>query len=1001
MPVLFSLKRTLFLIILVPIIAFGQATLKGTVTDISNNEPLIGVNVTIQGTSLGAATDIEGKFLIFGIPERILDIKISCVGYEPLIESINFSRVRDASRKFQMKPTVIQGEEVVVTGQARGQQAAINQQLTATTLVNVVSTEKIKELPDANAAESIGRLPGVALQRSGGEATQIVVRGMSGGFSTVTLDGVKIPATDANTRGVDLSMMSQGSLAGIELYKALTPDKDADAIAGSVNLVTKNAPAERFFQVTAKGAYEKLDKTTNQYDFSIKYSDRFFNDVLGIQISGNLEKRDRSNENYRIDYQYINQLTDFQIETFTLQYTNETRKRGGANVIFDVNTPDDGSIKLSNNFSRTNRDYTTFGRTYSSLTNPIYTIRSQEQEIDNYNSSLHGKNYLFGLTVEWGFSFAQSKANFPYDYYIDFEEPSSATSGMRLPIPTQDLKNPAAFPNYAFDNFGKASLVWANYNTENNLDKEKTANLDLTEKYTLGNLFSGELKVGGKYRIKNRTKDEGELTNNYQIEGFFTDELLPDGTIVKKDFNGTRFQNLQIVNGNVLLTNFLDPIPATRNLYGKYPLNPLVNADAMRLWYDYNKNGIRVTQHEYLPNQFVAANAYDVTERVSAGYLMNTLNIGQDATLIVGVRVENENNDYGSKFSPNVLSGYPTITGVIKDTSASYTETVWLPNAHLSLKPFDFMSVRVAAYRALARPDFNYRLNLFDAQNAGSSLQRAADLSPALTVGNPRLADAKAWNYEISTSFFGNTIGLLTLSAYYKNITDMYHMADNIVVNKAQVQSYLDSVGIQWKNPFGPVSYYLTYPYTSPQSTHVWGFEIEQQTNMNFLPWLFKNFVLSYNVSVVRSETYIRSFQWAEHIDTGYVRNQPIINKTYYANYIDLKQKLEGQPELFGNVALGYDIGGFSARVSLFFQSEYTQTYSTDGTADIIVNKLSRWDLALKQQITSAIAVMLNVNNFTNVEENTSIRDRNTGWDLLYTSNNYGITADLGVQVTL
>jgi hypothetical protein len=65
-------------------------------------------------------------------------------------------------------------------------------------------------------------------------------------------------------------MMSQGSLAGIELYKALTPDKDADAIAGSVNLVTPNAPAERSIQINAKGAYEKLNKTLNQYDFSAK-----------------------------------------------------------------------------------------------------------------------------------------------------------------------------------------------------------------------------------------------------------------------------------------------------------------------------------------------------------------------------------------------------------------------------------------------------------------------------------------------------------------------------------------------------------------------------------------------------------------------------------------------------------------------------------------------------------------------------------------------------------
>ena len=88
MPVLYSLKRILFFTAFVPILAFGQATLKGSVTDATNNDPLVGVNVTLQGTAIGAATDIEGKFLITGIPERAFDVKISCVGYEPLITNI-------------------------------------------------------------------------------------------------------------------------------------------------------------------------------------------------------------------------------------------------------------------------------------------------------------------------------------------------------------------------------------------------------------------------------------------------------------------------------------------------------------------------------------------------------------------------------------------------------------------------------------------------------------------------------------------------------------------------------------------------------------------------------------------------------------------------------------------------------------------------------------------------------------------------------------------------
>ena len=136
------------------------------------------------------------------------------------------------------------GEEVIVTAMMRGQRAAINSQLNAGGIVNVVSEEQIQELPDANAAEALGRLPGISLKRSGGEAQSVVLRGLNEKFSQIQLDGVPIPPTSAGSRGVDLSLFSINSLAGIEVTKALTPDMDADAIAGSVNLVTRKASSK-------------------------------------------------------------------------------------------------------------------------------------------------------------------------------------------------------------------------------------------------------------------------------------------------------------------------------------------------------------------------------------------------------------------------------------------------------------------------------------------------------------------------------------------------------------------------------------------------------------------------------------------------------------------------------------------------------------------------------------------------------------------------------------
>ena len=78
-------------------------------------------------------------------------------------------------------------------------------------------------------------------------------------FTSITIDGVRVPATDADTRGVDLSMFSQGTLAGVELFKALTPDKDGDAIAGSINLVTRKAPSTRTNSTGCQGCVQPAE----------------------------------------------------------------------------------------------------------------------------------------------------------------------------------------------------------------------------------------------------------------------------------------------------------------------------------------------------------------------------------------------------------------------------------------------------------------------------------------------------------------------------------------------------------------------------------------------------------------------------------------------------------------------------------------------------------------------------------------------------------------------
>ena len=166
-------------------------------------------------------------------------------------------------------------------------------------------------------------------------------------------------------------------------------------------------------------------------------------------------------------------------------------------------------------------------------------------------------------------------------------------------------------------------------------------------------MLSGDLKLGGKYRIKDREKSNTEYVSPYYTEPYRTKTLV-NGQIVNKDYSGSRFGTIALDGNRVLSTNFLDPIVEARNIYDMYNLYPIINRDALKQWWDINKNGINDDGKtpEYRRNNEVDGDYYNITERISSFYLMNTLNWGQDLTFIAGVRVETENNDYFSKFSP-------------------------------------------------------------------------------------------------------------------------------------------------------------------------------------------------------------------------------------------------------------------------------------------------------------------------------------------------------------
>ncbi len=170
--------------------------IKGQLIDGSNDEPLAYANVYVKGTSLGTVSDVEGIYRLDNVPAGEQIIVFSFIGFAEQELPVNIS----AGEIHQLEPATmmaesIMGEEVIITALMRGQVAALNKQANSNTIVNVVSKDNIEGVPDMNAAESISRLPGISISRSGGEGSKVTVRGVSPRFNSITVNGIRLPAT--------------------------------------------------------------------------------------------------------------------------------------------------------------------------------------------------------------------------------------------------------------------------------------------------------------------------------------------------------------------------------------------------------------------------------------------------------------------------------------------------------------------------------------------------------------------------------------------------------------------------------------------------------------------------------------------------------------------------------------------------------------------------------------------------------------------------------------
>src|SRR3984893_13360474 len=265
----------------------------GTAKD-SDGSALQGALVELLPAGKRTVTDAQGQFRIPEVAPGEYRLTVSYVGFKPAEKKIVVAAGGSETADVVLE-VASQADQVLVTGERlQGEAEAINITRTADNIVQVLPSRVILSLPNTNIADAVGRLPSVTLERDEGEGKYVQIRGTEPRLSNVTINGVHVPSPEAQVRNIKLDVIPAALVDRIEVSKTLSANQDADAIGGSVNLVTKSAGERPTVEFGAQGGYTPIQDGRFLDSFDGTLGKRFGPDhKLGLLLGGTYDHNER------------------------------------------------------------------------------------------------------------------------------------------------------------------------------------------------------------------------------------------------------------------------------------------------------------------------------------------------------------------------------------------------------------------------------------------------------------------------------------------------------------------------------------------------------------------------------------------------------------------------------------------------------------------------------------------------------------------------------------
>lgn len=889
-------------------------TVSGNINE-NSKIALPGAKIILKPGDHYTTSDENGNFVFLGVPVGSYTMEVDYLGYGYKEYKISITQGKDTKQNiiFDNKDRVKNIKEVVLTGvNLQSQARALNAQKNNGNITNVISADQVGKFPDANIGDALKRVTGVTMQNDQGEARNIIIRGLAPELNSVTLNGSRIPSAEGDNRRVQMDLIPSDMIQLIEVNKTLTSDQDADAIGGSVNLVTRSASNKERISFSTASGYNPIREKALFAD-SFLYSNRAFDKKFGFVINGSYNLNNYGSDNVEAVWSQ-DKYNNVYVSQMDIRKYFVKRERKSIGFDFDYKFNDKNTIRFSSMYNWRDDWENRYRLRYKKIV-PVYGNSSDTSEITGYSGrinrqvkggidnakndntrlerqimqsySLNGEHLLGSkLKMDWTASYSKAEEQRPNERYLGYEVKGV---NFNTDYGTEEQPLIAATSEPALSKYKLSELTEQNQNT---YEEEWTGKLNFRVPFSLIEGQKGRLRFGGKARLKYKKRDND----------FFS--FTPAGS------------NMNTLNQTPL--TYWDGVgynPSSKYVPGSFPtINYLGGLDF---------NNASLFSKETVPAEYLGKN-YNANEEIYAGYVRWDQDFSENFSMIAGLRLENTQ----MKYTGNIILNEDILVGS-QENKNNYTNL--LPSITLKYNFNKNMNLRAAYTTAIARPDY-YKLAPYFSEIVSDNF---------IDAGNTSLKASYANNFDVMYEYYFKSVGLISVGGFYKKINNFIYGYKDLDYTYAEFAAQYPNL----TNPIDPTDTATHWTYSQArngESVNVYGFEVSLQRQLDFLPGFLSHFGLYANYTYTHSK--------AVGIDGRDGENLMLPGTA---------------PNMF-NVSLSWENPKFMARLSLNHTGSYLDAVGGDYFDDSYYDKQTFLDANVSYAIKPWMRLFVDATNLTN-----------------------------------